>query len=158
MNGTDPSVLLGELDKGLKELTGLHIFFEDTLAEDLPKLGRGRSAAVLIAGIIDTYYTCLETMFFRVSQFFENSLSRERWHADLLQRMRITVKGERTEVIGDETFSCLDEIRRFRHFNRYYYNLQYDWDRIDFLIAKMRQAHPLVTDDIKRFMAFVSDL
>ncbi len=158
MNGTDPSVLLGELDKGLKELTGLHAFFEHTLAEDLPKLGRGRSGAVLIAGIIDTYYTCLETMFFRVSQFFENSLSKERWHADLLQRMRIAVKGERAEVIGDETFSCLDEIRRFRHFNRYYYNLEYDWDRIDFLIAKMRQAHPLATDDIKRFMTFVSDL
>lgn len=93
MNAADPEVLLGELDKGLDTLTGLQSFFEQSLAEDLPKLGRGRSAAVLLAGIIDTYYTCLETMFFRISQFFENSLSKDRWHADLLRNMRIAVKG-----------------------------------------------------------------
>ena len=158
MSGADPEVLLGELDKGLDALNGAHSFFEQSLAEDLPKLGRSRSAAVLLSGIIDTYYTCLETMFFRISQFFENSLSKARWHADLLRNMRIAVKGERVEVIRDETFSCLDEIRRFRHFNRYYYNLEYDWDRIDFLITKMRQTHPLITEDIRRFMTFVGEL
>ncbi len=158
MNGTDPDVLLGELDKGMEALTGVHSFFERSLVEDLPKLGRSRSAAVLLAGIIDTYYTCLETMFFRISQFFENSLTKERWHADLLRNMCIAVKGERVEVIRDETFSCLDEIRRFRHFNRYYYSLEYDWDRIDFLIKKMRQVHPLVTEDITCFMTFVGEL
>jgi Uri superfamily endonuclease len=158
MNAANAGVLLGELDKGLDTLTGLQSFFEQSLAEDLPKLGRGRSAAVLLAGIIDTYYTCLETMFFRISQFFENSLSKDRWHADLLKNMRIAVKGERVEVIRDETFSCLDEIRRFRHFNRYYYNLEYDWDRIDFLVTKMRRAQPLVTEDIRCFMTFVGEL
>ena len=158
MNGSDPDVLLGELEKSLEVLGSLYGFFEQSLAEDVLKLGRSRGAAILVAGVIDSYYTCLETMFFRISQFFENSLSKERWHADLLQRMCIAVKGERVEVIRNETFSCLDEIRRFRHFNRYYYNLEYDWDKIDFLIAKMRLAHPLVTDDIGRFMAFVREL
>ena len=140
MKGPDPEVLLGELEKGMEVLTGVYLFFEQSLMQDVPKLGRSRSAAVLLAGIIDNYYTGLETMFFRISQFFENSLGKARWHADLLQRMRISVKGERVEVIKDETFACLDEIRRFRHFNRYYYNLDYDWDRIDFLIKKMQQA------------------
>ena len=32
------------------------------------------------------------------------------------------------------------------------------WDKIDFLITKMRQAHALVTADIGRFMAFVREL
>jgi Uri superfamily endonuclease len=115
----------------------MFLFFEESLLEDIPKLGRKRSGAVLVAGIIDNYYTGLETMFFRISQFFENSLSRDRWHSDLLHRMRISIKDERVEVISDKTFSNLDEIRRFRHFNRYYYNSDYDWDRIDFLIKKM---------------------
>ena len=100
----------------------------------------------------------METMFFRISQFFENSLSKDRWHTDLLQRMRISIKDERVEVIKDETFSCLDEIRRFRHFNRYYYNADYDWDRIDFLIKKMQQSHPLVIDDMNKFIMFLNDL
>ena len=72
--------------------------------------------------------------------------------------MRISVKGERVEVIKETTFTCLDEIRRFRNFNRYYYNLDYDWDRIDFLIRKMEQVYPLVTDDINVFIHFLEEL
>jgi len=158
MKENDPKVLLGELENGLKVLSEMYDFFEQCLSEDVPKLGRNRSAAVLIAGIIDNYYTGLETMFFRISQFFENSLSKNRWHADLLQRMRVSIKDERIEVIKDETFSCLDEIRRFRHFNRYYYDLNYDWDRIDYLIKKMRQVNPLVADDLKDFTDFLNNL
>lgn len=158
MKGTNPEVLLGELGKGIKVLSEMYMFFEQSLREDVPKLGRSRSTAVLLAGIIDNYYTGIETMFFRISQFFENSLSKDRWHSDLLQRMMISVKGERVEVIRETTFICLDEIRRFRHFNRYYYNFNYDWDRIDFLIKKMKQVHPLVTDDIDVFIHFLKEL
>ena len=158
MKGTDPKVLQGELKKGLEVLTESYLFFEQCLREDVPKLGRNRSAAVLLAGIIDNYYTGLETMFFRISQFFENSLSKDHWHTDLLQRMRISIKDERIEVIKDETFLCLDEIRRFRHFNRHYFNFDYDWDRIDFLIKKIRQVHPLVITDINKFKTFLNDL
>lgn len=158
MKGTNPVVLLGELEKGNKVLSEMYTFFEKSLVEDVPKLGRSRSAAVLLAGIIDNYYTGIETMFFRISQFFENSLSKDHWHSDLLQRMRISVKGERVEVIKETTFTYLDEIRRFRHFNRYYYNLDYDWDRIDFLIKKMEQVHLLVTDDINVFIHFLEEL
>ena len=92
MKGTDPNVLLGELKKGMEVSAGVYLFFEQCLREDVPKLGRSRSAAVLLAGIIEKYYTGLETMFFRISQFFENSLSKDRWHSDLLQRMRISIK------------------------------------------------------------------
>ena len=158
MKGTNPVVLLGELEKGNKVLSEMYTFFEKSLVEDVPKLGRSRSAAVLLAGIIDNYYTGIETMFFRISQFFENSLSKDHWHSDLLQRMRISVKGERVEVIKETTFTYLDEIRRFRHFNRYYYNLDYDWDRIEFLIKKMEQVHLLVTDDINVFIHFLEEL
>ncbi len=158
MKGTNPKVLLGELEKGIKVLSEMYTFFEQSLVEDVPKLGRSRSAAVLLAGIIDNYYTGIETMFFRISQFFENSLSKDRWHSDLLQRMRIPVKGERVEVIKETTFIYLDEIRRFRHFNRYYYNSDYDWDRIDYLIKKMEQVNSLVTDDINVFIHFLEEL
>ena len=158
MKGTNPKVLLGELEKGMDVTDGIFLFFEQCLREDIPKLGRSRSAAVLLAGIIDNYYTGLETMFFRISQFFENSLSKDRWHTDLLQRMCISIKDERIEVIKDETFLCLDEIRRFRHFNRHYFNFDYDWDRIDFLIKKIRQVHPLVISDINNFIKFLHNL
>jgi len=72
--------------------------------------------------------------------------------------MRISIKDERIEVIKDKTFLCLDEIRRFRYFNRHYFNFDYDWDRIDFLIKKIRQVHPLVITDINKFIMFLNDL
>ena len=49
----------------------------------------------------------------------------------------------------------LSELLRFRHFKRYYFKLEYDWDRLDFLIAKLRQAHPLVVRDLERFGRFM---
>ncbi len=158
MKETDPEILAGELRKGMEVLSELFDFFEQSLSEDVEKLGRGRASAVLMAGIFDNYYTCIETMFFRISQFFENSLSRDRWHADLLNKMSITVKGGRIAVIRDATYECLDELRRFRHFNRYYYTLEYDWDRIDFLVKKIRQVHPLISEDLKRFLDFLAAL
>ena len=34
-------------------------------------------------------------------------------------------------IVEAYTFERLDELRRFRHFKRYYYRLDYDWDKFD---------------------------
>ena len=36
--------------------------------------------------------------------------------------------------------------------------VEYDWDRLDFLVTKLRQVHPLVTRDLERFVRFASAL
>ncbi len=84
MSAPDPLVLKSELEDNLAVLQGIYAFFIKALEEDVPKLGRNQSAAFIIAGIIENYYTCLETGLFRVSQFFENNLIKDRWHSDLL--------------------------------------------------------------------------
>jgi len=40
-----------------------------------------KSTGLAAAGLLENYYTCAETIFVRISQFFENSLSKERWHS-----------------------------------------------------------------------------
>ena len=47
---------------------------------------------------------------------------------------------------------------KFRHFKRYYFELEYDWDRLDYLVAKLSQAHPLVMHDLERFARFMGAL
>ena len=42
------------------------------------------NATLIVAGLLDNYYACLETVFLRISQFFENELSSDHWHADRL--------------------------------------------------------------------------
>ena len=59
---------------------------------------------------------------------------------------------------SEEAFPPLFELLKFRHFKRYYFELEYDWDRLDFLVSKLRGVHPLVTRDLERFVRFASAL
>ena len=94
----------------------------------------------------------------RISQHFENRLDSGRWRRELLQKMTLEVEGVRVAAVSEAAFPALLELLRFRHFKRYYFELEYDWDRLDFLVAKLRSAHPLVTRDRERFRRFMSAL
>ena len=107
---------------------------------------------------LEAVYRSMETIFVRISQSFENNLDPARWHNDLLQKMTLEIEGVRPAAVSEETYSPLFELLKFRHFKRYYFELEYDWDRLDFLVTKLHQVHPLVTRDLKRFVRFVSAL
>lgn len=158
MGEHDPKVLKGELEKTREALDEIFAFFNRSLEKDIPLLGKSQSAAFLIAGIIENYYTCLETGFLRISQFFENDLRKDRWHKDLLLKMTISIDGVRIAVIADKTHTILQELLDFRHFRRYYYRVEFDWDRIEHLINKIKQVHPLIKNDISRFLNFLDSL
>jgi hypothetical protein len=125
---------------------------------DVPLIGRTGNAAVLVAGLLENYYTCLVTAWQKISQRFENLLEPGRWHADLLDKMRIRIDGVRARAVSEEGYPALLELLKFRHFRRYYFELEYDWDRIDFLLKKLDQAHPVALSDLKRFVAFLEAL
>ena len=131
---------------------------ESALDDEIAQLGKTPMSALIVAGLLENYYTCLETIFLRISQSFENKLDPARWHNDLLQKMTLEVEGVRTAAVSEETLSPLFELLKFRHFKRYYFELEYDWDRLDFLVTKLRQVHPLVTRDLERFVRFASAL
>ena len=131
---------------------------ESALDGEIAQLGKTPMSALIVAGLLENYYTCLETIFLRISQSFENKLDPTRWHNDLLQKMTLEIEGVRTAAVSEETFSPLFELLKFRHFKRYYFELEYDWDRLDFLVTKLRQVHPLVTRDLERFVRFASVL
>ncbi len=128
------------------------------VSEDLPKIGRTTTTSLAIAGLIENYYTALETVLFRVAQNFGNNLDRERWHSDLLQRMTITVPDVRPAVITRETFAMLDELMRFRHFKRYYFQLDYDWNRLNYLMGLVERVEPKVGAELETFDRFVGEL
>ncbi len=125
------------------------------LDRDLGLLGRTPNAALIIAGLIENYYTCLETVFLRISQFFENTLDPERRHTDLLEKMTLHIEGVRLPAVSQANYPNLLELLKFRHFRRYYFELEYDWDRLEFLVKKMKLAHPAASRDLERFMAFL---
>lgn len=141
-----------------RRLEAVYRSMESALDGEIMQLGRTPISALIVAGLLENYYTCIETIYLRISQSFDNSLDPARWHNDLLQKMTLEIQGVRTAVVSEETFSPLFELLKFRHFKRYYLELEYDWDRLDFLVTKLRQVHPLVTRDLERFVRFVSAL
>ena len=142
---------LGTLERQVESL-------QAALDRDLALLGRTQNAALIVAGLLENYYTCLETAFLRISQFFENTLDPERWHTDLLEKMTLHIEGVRVPAVSQANYPHLLELLKFRHSQRYYFELEYDWDRLDFLVKKMKQAHPGVIQDLERFISFLDQL
>ena len=141
-----------------RRLEAVYRSMESALDGEIVQLGKTPMSALIVAGLLENYYTCLETIYLRISQSFENKLDPARWPNDLLQKMTLEIEGVRTAAVSEETFSSLFELLKFRHFKRYYFELEYDWDRLDFLVTKLRQVHPLVTRDLERFVRFASAL
>ena len=125
------------------------------VAEDLKEVERDWKSALVIVGLLANYYTAVETVLFRIAQEFGNQLSTERWHADLLERLNHAVDEIRPRVIQRDAYLRLDELRRFRHFERYYFQTDYDWDKLEFLIKKQLEVHPMVLRDLNAFVDFL---
>ena len=146
------------VDLQRRRLEAVQGTIERALTDEITRLGRTAVSALIIAGLLENYYTCLETIFLRISQHFENRLGSDRWHTDLLQKMTLEIKGVRVAAVSEAAFPPLLQLLQFRHFKRNYFELEPDWDRLDFLVGKLRQAHPLVTRDLQRFGRFMSAL
>ena len=151
----EPNELISIIKRNLGMLEKLFSSLEQVYKEDLKLLGKTDRSALMVAGILENYYTCLETIFFRISQYFENNLAPHQWHRDLLEKMTIHIEGIRAAVISDESYSRLLELLKFRHFRRYYFEMEYDWDRLEFLKKKCIEVHPLVMRDVDGFIGFL---
>lgn len=118
--------LIEEIKKTKKFLRKINSFHREFSKNDLLRLGKTRSSAIILSEIIVDFYTCTETLFIRISQFFENSLLKNKWHTDLLHKMTLKMNNIRIPVISDKTHDILLEFLKFRHFKRYYFEFDYD--------------------------------
>ena len=148
----DLNALIRDHENRLKRIA---LSVDSAMDDEIKQLGKTPTAALIIAGLLENYYTCLETIFVRISQFFENSLDPARWHTDLLQKMTLEIEGVRIRAVSQESVSAIFEMLKFRHFKRYYFDLEYDWDRLDFLVVKLGKVHPIVIQDLDRFAEFL---
>ena len=151
-------VIMGRIDRCEAILAKQSAKYRLFKEQDFPLLGKKTSSAMIMAEFITDYYTCLETLFFRISQFFENNLSPERWHTEVLEKMTLNIPGIREAVLTDRTYHLLIEMMKFRHFRRYYVEMDYDWDKLDYLKKKFEELPHLVDADLQRFRCFLDRL
>jgi len=146
------------LEKTVGNLERLHGLLDGVYSEELVTIGKTERSALMVVGLLENWYTCLETALFRISQAFENHLSDARWHHDLLERMTLNIEGVRIAAVSDFSYPRLLELLKFRHFRRYYFEVDFDWDRLDFLRKKLDEAYPVVLADLKKFIAFLDEV
>ena len=145
------NTLLSEIAKSREVLARIEGYYDEYYATVDPAAPT-RENAIVFSEILCNYYTCLETLFLRVSQVFENDLSADRWHQDLLERMTLSIDGIRPRLLTDAAYVPLRELMRFRHFKRYYLEFDYDWDKLEFLQRKLAAARREVGPDIDAFV------
>ncbi len=156
--GKNESILIGEIEKANFLLKEVGSFFYQVKKNELQQLGKTKTTALIVAQIIENYYTCLETLFLRISQYFENELRKSKWHTDLLSKMVLNINGIRPGIISQKTYKNLRELMRFRHFKRYYFELDYDWRKLDYLIACMEEADQEIGAELDTFKLFLQAL
>jgi len=151
------SSLRGELRRVLHVLERLEEYFINFQKNRLVK-DPGADEAMIVTQSLSNYYTCLETLFFRISQFFENDLESDRWHQSLLDKMMIEIPDYRPAVLSERTHMVLMEFLKFRHFSRYYFELDYDWDKLRYLIKKFNMVHDVIKKEVRAFDSFLENL
>jgi hypothetical protein len=136
----------------LNKLNQLYTSYQSAFREETT---RDLRDAVLLSDILCNTYTCIETILFRIARVFENHLDPERWYKELLRKMHLEIPGIRKAVLSSESYALLDELRRFRHFKRYYYDFDYDWAKLDYLRGIYDRLTPLIHLDLETFTNFL---
>ncbi len=114
---------------------------------------------IIVAYHLHNLYNAFENTFQNIAAVFENSVDEvERWHAQLLERMRLDVMPLRPAVIDDTAYDALDELRRFRHLFRHAYSVKLDPLRLQLVMHKALALRAIHTEQLKRFMDFLQGL
>ena len=104
---------------------------------------------VVIGYFMHNFYNGCENIFRTIARFFENDLSADSWHKDLLRRMTFEIEGFRPRVISEQLYLLLDDFRGFRHKFRYTYSFELDWEREKVVARKFTKTWELMQDEIQ---------
>ncbi|MEW6397540.1 MAG: hypothetical protein AB1503_00015 [Bacillota bacterium] len=116
------------------------------------------SCVVETAFYLNQLYAGYERVFQSVAEVFGNAVDSGGWHRSLLERMRLSVKGLRPALVGDEGFRCLNELRAFRHFFRHAYDVDLEPDRVELVLKKAFRLRELWAQEGRSFVEFLHEM
>jgi uncharacterized protein YutE (UPF0331/DUF86 family) len=101
-------------------------------------------------------YCAFEDLFKIVARTFENEVAdKARYHAELLRRMVLEIKGVRPALITEETATLLDNLRAFRHFFRHAYAYELDPRKLAVVLEDALKLKERYKKEVERFLHLV---
>lgn len=151
MNAMDEKLLV--LERTVRDDLGTIDRLYAELGEDPLQEGISREGVIVVAYRLHGLYNAMENIFRNIAETFENTLKdRSRWHAELLQRMKLDLSPVRPAVIDAESYEKLDELRRFRHLFRGAYGVVLDPHRLSLVVEKALEVKPLFRAQLELFL------
>ena len=146
------AVLKAEVDSRKREIETIYERIEERRA----RFSETAEGIDSMAYQIHNLYSAFEQLFETVARFFENRLEEQRYHVDLLRRMRLEIDGVRPALVSDEAFILLDELRRFRHLFRHAYTADLNPDNLVDLLSKAERLRPVHRRDVAEFLGRIT--
>lgn len=154
------ATLIAELDGDLKELA--RIGEQNARAWERIEAGASDQLDVGALGFtLHRLYGVLENYFLRISKFFENSLASDRWHKDLVEKMRLEIPTVRPPLFTEEgDYRNAIELMRFRHRFRNLYGEDLDPEKTASVQRRARSlidAFPAIHEEFRRKVAEIAE-
>jgi hypothetical protein len=148
-------LLLSSIQRDLATIADIFVALKDqpvTAESDSDRL-------IVVAYHLHNLYNAFENIFQNIAVTFENDVDDSGfWHVQLLQRMCLDVRPIRPAVISDESYDCLDELRRFRHLFRHAYGVKLDPARLQLVLRKALKLKTLYPSELSRFISFLEEM
>lgn len=108
---------------------------------------------------LHSFYSGIERLFEMIAKFVDGGIpDGKTWHRDLVMLMTEEIDEVRPAVIGRESFSYLDELRRFRHLVRNVYTMNLSSKRIEPLVFGLFEHWPRLRAELLAFAGFLEML
>ena len=144
-------IFVAELETQRKEIFKLH----STIQEKSKKMRShidNEDLTNSLAYKLHNLYSAYEDLFKLIARFFENQIADiSGYHSELLNRMKLQIEGVRSELLADESFMLLDEIRGFRYVFRHAYSYKLDAERVTKLSEKTESLIAHFKKDFEKF-------
>lgn len=144
-------IFLAELEAQWKQILKIYFSVEkktEWLRRDVDNEDLTNSLAYKLHNL----YSAYEDIFKLVAGFFENQIEGSiRYHIGLLKRMLIEIEGIRPNLLSEESFRVLDELRGFRHLFRHAYGYELEAERVIRLAEKSEMLKKTFERDFELF-------
>jgi len=154
---TDIDRLLGELKLDCSQLVDQRRI-NDRALERIEQGAHDPLDYAALGYTIHNIYGLIENACYRIAKFFENGLSRDAGHRELLDRMLVDIENVRPAFLSREGYLLLDDLRRFRHVFRNLYNRDLDVDRLMLVQKKAPFAIDAFISSVQTYEHFFEEL